>query len=141
MKLFVILFLSLLALSNVSPVEAAKPRTPVKPAAKSAVSYGAIGYSKAKLSRNTNSVIVTFMNLGNVSKITYTLSYTANGIEQGAMGSLTPNGNATDSRDVYFGTCSHGVCTPHRGIQNAALLVETRLKNGKTNTKRYVIRL
>lgn len=99
------------------------------------------GYSKAKLSRNTNSVIVTFVNLGSVSKITYTLSYTANGIEQGAVGSLVPSGSATDTRDLYFGTCSHGVCTPHRGIQNATLLVETSLKSGRLNVKRYRIKI
>ena len=141
MKLFVVLFLSALALAHLSPVEAAKPRTPAATAVKSFGSGTTTGYSKAKLSRNTNSVILTFMNLGSVSKITYTLSYTANGIEQGAMGSLTPTGNTTDSRDVYFGTCSHGVCTPHRGIQNASLVVETHLKNGRTNVKRYKIRI
>ena len=141
MKLLVILFLSALTLAHASPVEAAKPRNPATRTAKSSGSAIATGYSKAKLSRNTNSVILTFINLGNVSKITYTLSYTANGIEQGAMGSITPAGNATDSRDVYFGTCSHGVCTPHRGIQNASLVVETHLKNGRTNVKRYKIRI
>lgn len=141
MRLFVVLFLSALALAHLSPVEAAKPRTPAATAAKSSGSGTATGYSRAKLSRNTNSVILTFLNLGSVSKITYTLSYTANGIEQGAMGSITPAGNATDSRDVYFGTCSHGVCTPHRGIQNASLVVETHLKNGRTNVKRYKIRI
>lgn len=97
------------------------------------------GYSKAKLSRGTNSVVLTLFNLTNVAKVTYTLSYTANGIEQGAMGSLVPSG-ATDTRDLYFGTCSHGVCTPHRGIQRAVLLVETQLKSGGTNVKRYKIR-
>jgi hypothetical protein len=79
--------------------------------------------------------------LGSVSKITYTLSYTANGIEQGAVGSLIPSGSATDTRDLYFGTCSHGVCTPHRGIQNATLLVETSLKSGRRNIKRYRIKI
>lgn len=84
--------------------------------------------------------MVTFVNLTNVSRITYTLSYTANGIEQGAMGSLVPSG-ATDSRDLYFGTCSHGVCTPHRGIQKATLVIETQLKSGKKNIKRYRIKI
>ncbi len=115
----------------------ARVRTAVSKASGSVTS----GYSKAKLSRNTNSVIVTFVNLGSVSTITYTLSYTANGIEQGAVGSLVPSGSATDTRDLYFGTCSHGVCTPHRGIQNAVLLVETKLKSGKLNVKRYRIKI
>jgi hypothetical protein len=56
------------------------------------------------------------------------------------MGSITPAGS-TDSRDLYFGTCSHGVCTPHRGIQGATLLIETQLKSGKTHVKRYRIKV
>lgn len=138
MKRIGILALFLSALLLTPPALAAKPR--VKTAARSVKSV-ATGYSKAKLSRNTNSVVVTFLNLHSVSKITYTLSYTANGIDQGAVGSLTPSGSPTDTRDLYFGTCSHGVCTAHRGIQNASLVVETKLKSGKTNVKRYRIKI
>lgn len=96
-------------------------------------------YSSAKLSRSTNSVIISFFNLGNLSKISYTLSYSANGISQGVGGSITPSG-ATDSRDLYFGTCSHGACTPHRNIKNAKLIVTTTLKSGGIHTKRYTIK-
>lgn len=137
MKVLIILLLALSLLAL--PVEAAKPRVRTSGAKSSGTV--ATGYSRAKLSRATNSVVVTFMNLGNVSRVTYTLSYTANGIEQGAVGSLVPSGSGTETRDLYFGTCSHGVCTPHRGIRNAVLLVETQLKNGRTNTKRYRIRI
>lgn len=101
----------------------------------------AVTYSTAKLSRTTNSVILTLTNLGNVSKVSYELSYTANGIQQGAMGSLAVSGQASDSRDLYFGTCSHGVCTPHYNIKNAVLLVRTQFKSGGTNVKRYKIKL
>ena len=138
MKIFALVILTLLFSFAAYPVHAAKPR--VRSGAKSPVVSSTSGYSKAKLSRSTNSVVVTFMNLGNVSRVTYTLSYTANGIEQGAMGSITPAGS-TDSRDLYFGTCSHGVCTPHRGIQGATLLIETQLKSGKTHVKRYRIKV
>ncbi len=136
---FIVLFLVSLSLTIIAPhAEAAKPR--VRATSSKSTSAVTSGYSKAKLSRNTNSVVVTFVNLTNVSRITYTLSYTANGIEQGAMGSLVPSG-VTDSRDLYFGTCSHGVCTPHRGIQKATLIIETQLKSGKTNIKRYRIKI
>ncbi len=137
--MFLILLTAMVFLgAHADHVWAAKPRVRSAGVKRAA---GAVytGYSKAKLSRNTNSVIITFMNLTNVVKVTYTLSYTANGIEQGAVGSLTPSGS-TDTRDLYFGTCSHGVCTPHRGIQNGVLLVETQLKSGGTNVKRYKIR-
>lgn len=138
MKVLVTLVLFLAAYAFAPSVSAAKAR--VRTATSKSTGSVGTGYSKAKLSRSTNSVVVTFINLGSVSKVTYTLSYTANGVEQGAMGSLVPSGS-TDTRDLYFGTCSHAVCTPHRGIQNASLLIETKLKSGGTNTKRYRIRI
>lgn len=110
-----------------------------KPATSASRSTSVSGsYSSAKLSRPTNSVIVSFFNLGNVSKISYTLSYSANGISQGVGGSITPSG-ASDSRDLYFGTCSHGVCTPHTNIKNARLTVTTFLKSGGKHVKLYRI--
>lgn len=139
MKVIVTLVLFLAAYAFVPSVSAAKAR--VRTAASKNTGSVGTGYSKAKLSRSTNSVVVTFINLGSVSKVTYTLSYMANGIEQGAMGSLVPSGSSADSRDLYFGTCSHAVCTPHRGIQSASLLIETKLKSGKTHVKRYRIKI
>jgi len=102
---------------------------------------GGVTYSTAHLSRPTHSVVVTFQHLDRASSVTYTLSYLANDVEQGVMGSMTPTGELTDSRDLYFGTCSKGVCTPHYNISGATLLVETTLKTGGTNTKRYVIKI
>lgn len=98
-----------------------------------------IAYSSARLSRGTNSVVITFKNLAKVKRVEYTLSYSANGISQGVVGSFVPGGGA-DSRDLYFGTCSKGVCTPHYGIANATLTVTTVLSSGATHTKRYIIK-
>lgn len=133
-----ILLLVSLSLISVPSVSAAKIR--VRTALKKTVST-AVGYSKARLSRNTNSVIVTFQNLSNVKSISYTLSYKSGSTEQGAMGSITPTGAATETRDLYFGTCSHGVCTAHRNITGATLTIQSNLKNGKTNTKLYRIKI
>lgn len=145
MRLFlIIVLLSLAALPLASAVEAAKVRvrTPVVKSAGNAVSTG---YSKAKLSRATNSVVVTFINLSNVDRISYTLSYTSNSRsnpqQQGVVGSLVPSGGSTELRDLYFGTCSHGVCTPHYQITNAKLVIETKLKSGKTHVKLYRIKI
>lgn len=118
-----------------APVHAAKKR--VRKAG-APVARG-VAYSSAKLSRGTHSVIVNFLNLPQVSSIEYSLSYNANGIPQGAMGSFAPAGQASDSRDLYFGTCSKGVCTPHVGVTNASVIVTTTLKSGATYTKRYRI--
>lgn len=119
-----------------SQVYAAKPRV-----AKSGGGGKSVGgsYSTARLSRGTNSVVVSFINPANVSKVSYTLSYLGSGISQGVVGSLSPSG-AGDSRDLYFGTCSHGVCTPHYSIKNARLVITTYLKNGARNVKLYRIK-
>lgn len=134
----VILFLAATGLSE--QVQAAKPRVR-NVIVKTNKVAAATGYSSARLSRGTNSVIVTFLNLSKVSRVNYTLSYNANGVEQGVVGSLTPDGQTTDSRDLYFGTCSHGVCTAHRSITGATLTIETKLKSGGTHVKRYKIKI
>lgn len=138
MKQFIVylaLFLSFFVF--VFPVLAAKKR--IRNTNTASVNVG-LSYSSAKLNRPSNSIIVSFKNLNGVSKVNYELSYTANGVSQGAMGSLVPSGNA-DSRDLYFGTCSKGVCTPHRNIRNAVLVVRCTLKNSAVNTKRYKIKV
>ena len=98
-------------------------------------------YSSVKLSRNTNSVIVTFQNLTDAKRVRYELSYIANGVPQGAMGTVQAAGLVSDSRDLYFGTCSHGVRTPHYNISNTTLVITTELTSGGTYTKRYRIKI
>lgn len=119
-------------------VFAAKTRVR-KPAAKPAAKVAGLSYSSAKISRPSNSVILNLTNLGSVKRISYELSYTAHGIAKGAMGSIAVSGQASDSRDLYFGTCSKGVCTPDYGIANASLFVTVETSAG-TSTKRYRIR-
>ncbi len=97
-------------------------------------------YSSAKLSRGTHSVVATFNVLPGVARFDYTLSYAANGIQQGVVGSFVPTGGGNESRDLYFGTCSHGVCTPHYGITGAALTITATLRGGATYIKRYSIK-
>ncbi len=138
MNRFLILLIVSLSLITVPSVSAAKIRVRT-PIAKGVAA--AVGYSKARLSRNTNSVVVTFQNLSNVKSISYTLAYKSGGTQQGAMGSITPSAASTESRDLYFGTCSHGVCTPHRNISGATLTIQSNLKNGKTHTKIYRIKI
>ncbi len=97
-------------------------------------------YSSARLSRSTHSVVATFYTLAGVAKFDYVLSYSANGIPQGVVGSFVPVATGTESRDLYFGTCSHGVCTPHYGIANASLTITTTMKSGATYIKRYILK-
>lgn len=134
---FFIAFVSLFLL-DASPASAAKARVARKSGAPRAAG---VAYSSAKLSRSTNSVVLTFLNLSKVKSVTYTLSYVANGIPQGAIGTLAASSQQTDSRDLYFGTCSHGVCTPHYNLKNVTILVNTRLLSGTTHSKRYRIKV
>lgn len=127
-----------------APVAAAKKRVRTAAPAKTGTAKPAVtgtGYSTAKLSRATNSVIITFLNLDKVQRVDYVLSYAARGIQQGAGGAVVPAGQSTDSRDLYFGTCSKGVCTPHGGISGATLTITATLKSGGIHTKRYRIKI
>ncbi|MDO8451577.1 MAG: hypothetical protein Q7S76_01785 [bacterium] len=119
-------------------VQAAKPR--IRKTVTKTGSGGGLSYSSAKLSRGTNSVVVTFLNLDKVKKTSYTLSYESAGTLQGVAGSLVAQGQSTEVRDLYFGTCSKGVCTPH-ATKNASLTISTTLSSGATYTKRYRIRM
>lgn len=136
-RLFVILLATATCALLPSPVIAAKKRVRVP---KGVIQKG-VSYSTAKLSRGTNSIVLTMINLDKVAQISYELTYSANGIAQGVSGSLTPSGQTSESRDLYLGTCSHGVCTPHANIRNAALTVVANLKSGGTYSKRYRVKL
>lgn len=129
----------ILALSLSTSVHAAKPRAQKNPPAVIKKVVAGVSYSSARLSSASRSVIVSFSNLDKVNKISYMLSYTGSGQVQGVGGAIIPNG-ATDSRELYFGTCSKSVCTPHYSIKNAKLLVTATLKSGGTRTKRYILR-
>lgn len=135
--LFGIAAMLLLALSFPEPTLALKKRVPRT----AAPTKKGVSYSSARLSRATNSVILTMTNLASVTRVSYELSYTAMGKQEGVGGSLAPTGQVNDSRDLYFGTCSSGVCTPHRNIKNATLTVVTTLKNGGRYAKRYRIKV
>lgn len=137
MKIYFSFFLLFIASSLFFEVPAYAARARVRRIGGTRVA--GIAYSSARLSRSTNSVVLTFLNLNQVKSVTYTLSYIANGIPQGAVGTLAVTGQATDSRDLYFGTCSHGVCTAHYNLKNVTLLVEITLTSGRTYTKRYRI--
>lgn len=131
--------IALSVLLFVPSVHAAKPRMQKSTPTVSKKIVAGISYSSAKLSTASRSVVVSFLNLDKVSKISYLLNYTGSGQSQGVGGAITPGGT-TDSRDLYFGTCSKGVCTPHYSIKNATLTVTATLKSGGSRTKRYVLR-
>ena len=86
-------------------------------------------------------LLINFSGFTNsIEAVTYTLTYTANGVPQGAMGTATPE-TGSEQREVLFGTCSHGVCRYHTNITNAKLTIDTKLSSGLTIRKPYRINI
>ncbi|MFC1790356.1 hypothetical protein ACFLZP_02635 [Patescibacteria group bacterium] len=85
-------------------------------------------------------LLVNFGSFGNVVSVTYTLSYTSNGVSQGAMGVVKPE-SAGSQREILFGTCSSGVCRWHDNVRNARLVIDSKLSSGKIIRKPYRIKV
>ena len=96
--------------------------------------------SSVKFRADRKAFILTLSNMGNISSVSYQLTYLANGVSQGVMGKINPSIEPTASRELLFGTCSHGVCTYHTNIANARLKVSSLLTSGVTVIKPYRIR-
>lgn len=91
----------------------------------------------ARLSPNRTSLDVFFNNLNNANSVSYTLSYQADGVEQGVIGTLDSSSGNSTTRNLLFGTCSKGVCRYHQNITNMKLEISSELKNGKTSLRRF----
>ncbi|MBI3282448.1 hypothetical protein HYZ70_00015 [Candidatus Curtissbacteria bacterium] len=87
-------------------------------------------------------IIVNFSNLAVASSVSYALSYNTRGTTQGASGTINPT-NSPDplTRELLFGTCSHGVCRYDTGLTNARFVVTTVLKNGRRVVKSFRLRV
>lgn len=101
--------------------------------------YGAAS-SSVKFRGDRKAIILTLSNMSGVSSVSYQLTYLSNGISQGVMGQVDPSIEPTATRELLFGTCSHGVCTYHTNIQNARLIVKSHLSSGLTVVKPYRIK-
>jgi len=85
-------------------------------------------------------LILRFIDFGQAVSVTYTLTYQANGIPQGATGKATP-ATAGQPRELLFGTCSGGVCRYHQNITQARLVIDSRLSSGLIIRKPYRIKI
>lgn len=129
-KILLAFLVFLLLFASVFPTYAVAAK---KPAAAS------VGVS-AKQIKIRNTVRASFSGLKGVSKVSYMLMYSANGIGQGAGGSFSPGKKTSITRDIYLGTCSGRVCTPHRNIKNLQLEVTVKYTNGKSFKKIYKVK-
>jgi len=82
-----------------------------------------------------------FKNLSVAKSVSYQLTYTGNGIAQGAGGTVSDLTAEPQERELLFGTCSKGVCTYHTGIKNAKFVVTTTLKSGKKVVKTFRLKV
>ena len=109
------------------------------PASKTTTSSG-IGVS-VKFRGDKKAVILNFSNLQNANSVNCVLTYTQNGQEEGAIGSLTLGKSQTATQELLFGTCSKNVCRYHSNISNVKLEASYTLKSGKKYIKRYKIKI
>jgi len=93
-----------------------------------------------RLRADRKALNVAFANLDKVKEVTYTLSYQANGKEEGVYGTINSSSGNTAAREFLFGTCSSGVCRYHTNISQMKFEVVAELFTGKKTIKRYRIR-
>jgi hypothetical protein len=135
----IIFFLTLLVFLA-RPAQAARKRV-VKSTSKAAgqvsVSRGVGSWVRFRPDRLA--LLINFSNFGNIQSGSYELTYQANGVGQGAGGSIILGD--TDTKTLLFGTCSTGVCTFHTNITGAKLTITSTLKTGQKVLKTYRIRV
>ncbi|OIP82482.1 hypothetical protein AUK04_04665 [Candidatus Roizmanbacteria bacterium CG2_30_33_16] len=140
MKILVTLFITISGLFFVPNVNAKLlPRFQGKPAAKVVVASGVVVSPRLRFDRGA--LVVYFGNLNKANSVTYTLMYQTSGVDQRVSGTLdSTNGNSL-IRELYFGTCSSGVCRLHGDLSNMKLEVTSDLTNGKKTLKRFKIKI
>lgn len=78
-----------------------------------------------KSGTTANTVIISVSGMdGKMVSVAYELMYESKGITQGVTGkSVEVEGEDTFERDLYLGTCSKNVCTPHLGVSQVNLVL------------------
>ena len=97
--------------------------------------------TKVKFRSDRKAIIASFSNLGVAKKVDYTLTYSSRGTVQGASGSVKVDAEDPTTREIIFGTCSHGTCRYDSGITNARFVVVTTLQNGKKVAKTFRLKI
>lgn len=85
-------------------------------------------------------ILMSFTSFSTIGSVSYSFTYSTNGVPQGAGGTISSSNNPTANRELLFGTCSTGVCTYHNNITNAKLVLTAKYTNGNTATKTYRIK-
>lgn len=93
-----------------------------------------------KFRSDRRAIVASFSNLSQASSVTYMFSYNTRGTTQGAQGSVNTSENNT-SREIIFGTCSHGVCRYDSAISGAKFVVTIKLPSGKKIVKTFNLKV
>lgn len=136
-KCILVLLLSLLFLITAIPAHALKKRVYKTTSTATIISPTV----SVKLSANHQNLLINFSSLNLAQSVSYELTYLANNIEQGVYGSVDPKKSNSDSRNLYFGTCSKNACTLHKNITNTSLTITLKLKSNKSQIRRYKIKV
>ncbi|MBL7150770.1 hypothetical protein ISS86_02480 [Candidatus Microgenomates bacterium] len=144
-KIFLISFLISLFFLLPSNVRAAKSRPPRggNPQVKTTTrTYSRSRGIKASIRfrPDRHGLLINFSGFDNITSVTYALTYTADGIPQGARGTITAE-TAGEQRELLFGTCSGGVCRYHANITNARLVIDSELSSGIIIRKPYRVKV
>lgn len=102
-----------------------------------ATSIGVSAYVRFRPDRQA--ILIDFSNFDNLESGSYQLVYEANGVQQGAGGSIILGDTST--KTLLFGTCSGNVCNYHTNITNARLSIISVLKDGTKVLKPYRIKV
>ena len=141
-KIFILILTIIFLALTASPTLAARKRTPkVLQKTPSAITYSASQgvSSKVRFRPDRQALLITFSGFNNIQSGSYELTYTANGVPQGAGGSIILDDTST--KTLLFGTCSGGVCKYHSNITNAKLIITSITKSGQKIVKPYRIRV
>lgn len=136
-----ILLIAIIILAVPTPILAKKKLGSSGTRGKTTVTRSTAGVTvTAKLTSDRRNITANFSNLAIANSVSYLLTYNANGIPQGAGGTISVS-EGTTTRTLYFGTCSHGVCTAHRNITGMKLVITSNLKSGKKVIKTFRVRV
>lgn len=89
----------------------------------------------ARLSPARTRLSLSFKNLRSVKSLTYEVKYTSNSREQGIFGQVGKVKSQLLLRQLFLGTCSRKVCTPHSQVKDLSVTVKYKLVSGKSVTR------
>jgi len=117
----------------------ARKKLPTR-SARTSVSTSALPQTSLKLRGDHLALLLTLTNLDKAKSLSYLLTYDAAGVGQGAEGSHDPALGNTQ-KELVFGTCSANVCTYHQSITDMIFKATIDLKDGRTLTRKYQIKI